>query len=223
LINQTPTGILVKPGMTNKSVNYREVFMARKASIARKTKETNIKLSINLDGKGNYNINTSIPFVDHMLSLMSKHGHIDVNVEAKGDIEIDYHHLMEDIGIVLGEAIKKALGEKHMIRRYGEAVTPMDESLAQVVIDLSGRAYLVYKVRLSKESTSIKNLGASLFEDFFRAMTNHAGMNLHIILHYGRDPHHIFEAIFKGLGRALRAAVEIHPKTKGVPSTKGTL
>jgi imidazoleglycerol-phosphate dehydratase len=197
--------------------------MPRKANIARKTKETNIKMSINLDGKGDYKINTSIPFVDHMLSLMSKHGHIDLHVEAKGDIEVDYHHLMEDIGIVLGDAIKKALGEKLQIRRYGEAITPMDESLAQVVIDLSGRAYLVYKVRLSKETASVKNLGVSLFEDFFRAMTNHAGMNLHIILHYGRDPHHIFEAIFKGLGRALRAAAEIHPKTKGVPSTKGTL
>jgi imidazoleglycerol-phosphate dehydratase len=197
--------------------------MPRKATITRKTKETNIKLSINLDGTGAYKANTSIPFVDHMLSLMSKHGHIDLNVEAKGDIEVDYHHLMEDIGIVLGEAIKKALGEKLQIRRYGEALTPMDESLAQVVIDLSGRAYLVYKVRLAKETALIQNLGVSLFEDFFRAMTNHAGMNLHIILHYGRDPHHIFEAIFKGFGRALRTASEIHPKAKGVPSTKGTL
>ena len=197
--------------------------MPRKATITRKTKETNIKLSINLDGTGVYKANTSIPFVDHMLSLMSKHGHIDLNVEAKGDIEVDYHHLMEDIGIVLGEAIKKALGEKLQIRRYGEALTPMDESLAQVVIDLSGRAYLVYKVRLSKETALIQNLGVSLFEDFFRALSNHAGMNLHIILHYGRDPHHIIEAIFKGFGRALRSAAEIHPKTKGVPSTKGTL
>lgn len=197
--------------------------MPRKASITRKTKETNIKLGINIDGKGDYKINTSIPFVDHMLSLMSKHGHIDLNVEAKGDIEVDYHHLIEDIGIVLGEAIKKALGEKLQIRRYGEAMTPMDESLAQVVIDLSGRSYLVYKVRTPKGSTQIQSLGVSLFEDFFRALTNHAGMNLHIILHYGRDPHHIFEAIFKGFGRALRAASEIHPKTKGVPSTKGTL
>lgn len=195
----------------------------RKAAVARKTKETDIKLSINLDGKGSYKINTSIPFVDHMLSLMSKHGHIDLNVEAKGDIEVDYHHLMEDVGIVLGEAIKKALGEKLQIRRYGEAVTPMDESLAQVVLDLSGRPYLVYKVRTPKGSAQIQSLGVSLFEDFFRALSNHAGMNLHIILHYGRDPHHIFEAVFKGFGRALHAASEIHSKTKGVPSTKGTL
>lgn len=197
--------------------------MQRKATVARKTRETDIKLTVNLDGKGNYKVNTSIPFVDHMLSLMSKHGHIDLNIEAKGDIEIDYHHLMEDIGIVLGDAIKKALGEKLMIRRYGEAVTPMDESLTQVVLDLSGRPYLVYKVKTPKGNTAIQTLGVSLFEDFFRAMTNHAGMNLHIILHYGRDPHHIFESIFKGFGRAMRSAVELHPKTRGVPSTKGTL
>ena len=197
--------------------------MPRKATVKRKTRETDIKVSINLDGKGNYKINTSIPFVDHILSLMSKHGHIDLNVEAKGDIEVDYHHTMEDIGIVLGDALKKALGGKLMIRRYGEALTPMDESLAQVVIDLSGRPYLVYKVKPPRGSTLIRNLQTSLFEDFFRALTNHADMNVHIILHYGRDLHHIFEAIFKGFGRALRTAVEMHPKTRGVPSTKGTL
>jgi len=195
----------------------------RKAKIERKTKETNIKVSLNLDGKGDYKINTSVPFVDHMLSLMAKHGHMDLNIEAKGDIEVDYHHLIEDIGIVLGEAIRKALGEKLKIRRYGEALTPMDESLAQVAVDLSGRPFLVYKVELPKRSTLIKNLPVSLFEDFFRALTNRAGMNLHIIFHYGRDPHHIFEAVFKGFGRALRSAVEMHPRTKGVPSTKGTL
>ncbi len=197
--------------------------MPRKATVARKTKETDIKITINLDGTGDYKINTSIPFVNHMLSLMSKHGHIDLNVEAKGDIEVDYHHLMEDLGIVMGEAIKKALGEKLQIRRYGEALTPMDESLAQVVIDLSGRPYLVYKVKSPKGDVQIQSLGISLFEDFFRALSNHASMNLHILLHYGRDPHHIFEAIFKGFGRALRTAAELHPKGKGVPSTKGVL
>ena len=197
--------------------------MTRKAAVSRKTKETDIKIHINLDGKGDYKINTSIPFFDHMLSLMSKHGHIDLDVQAKGDIEVDYHHLMEDVGIVLGEAISKALGKKLQIRRYGEAMTPMDESLAQVVIDLSGRPYLVYKVRTPRGSAQIQSLGVSLFEDFFRALTNNAGMNLHINLHYGRDPHHIFEAIFKGVGRALRSAAEIHPKVKGVLSTKGTL
>jgi imidazoleglycerol-phosphate dehydratase len=196
--------------------------MARKAKVSRKTNETNITVSINLDGKGDYNIDTSVPFVDHMLNLMSKHGHLDLNVKAKGDIEIDYHHLMEDLGIVLGEAIKKALGQKLRIRRYGETMTPMDESLAQVIIDLSGRPYLVYKVK-TKGSLLIQNLGISLFEDFFRSLSNSAGMNLHILLHYGRDPHHIIEAIFKGLGRALRMATEIHPHATGVPSTKGTL
>ncbi|GBD96871.1 MAG TPA: imidazoleglycerol-phosphate dehydratase HisB [Nitrospirae bacterium] len=197
--------------------------MARKAKVVRKTKETDIRLGINLDGKGDYRINTSIPFVDHMLTLMSMHGQIDLDVQAKGDIEVDYHHLMEDIGIVLGEAINKALGRKLQIRRYGESMTPMDESLAQVVIDLSGRPYLVYNVRTPRGSAQIQSLGVSLFEDFFRALSNNAGMNLHIILQYGRDPHHIFEAIFKGLGRALRSAVEIQTKTKGIPSTKGTL
>lgn len=197
--------------------------MPRKAAVSRKTKETDIKVTLNLDGRGNYKINTSVPFVDHMLSLMTKHSHLDLNIQAKGDIEIDYHHLLEDLGIVLGEAIRKALGEKLQIRRYGEALTPMDESLAQVAIDLSGRPYLVYKVRLPRGGTQIMNLGVSLFEDFFRALSNNAGMNLHIILQYGRDPHHIIEAIFKGVGRALRSAVEIHARTKGVPSTKGTL
>lgn len=197
--------------------------MPRKATVERKTKETNIKISLNLDGTGNSKINTSIPFVDHMLALMSKHGHIDMDIRARGDIEIDYHHLIEDIGIVFGDAIKKALGQKLMIRRYGEALTPMDESLVQVAIDLSGRPFLVYNVKLPKGNAMIRKLELNLFEDFFRALSNHAGMNLHISLFYGRDPHHIFEAIFKGLGRAMRTAVETHPKAKGVPSTKGTL
>ena len=197
--------------------------MPRKATVSRKTKETNIKLSLNLDGKGDYKINTSVPFVDHMLSLMSKHGHLDLNVQAKGDIEVDYHHLIEDLGIVLGEAIKKALGEKLRIRRYGEAMTPMDESLVQVVIDLSGRPYMVYKVKFPRGSSQIQNIPVSIFVDFFRALSNGAGMNLHINLQYGRDAHHILEAIFKGFGRALRMASEIHPRAKGVPSTKGTL
>lgn len=195
----------------------------RKAGIERKTKETSVKVNINLDGRGGYRVNTSIPFLDHMLSLMARHGHIDINIEAKGDIEVDYHHLTEDIGIVLGDAIKKALGERLMIRRYGESLTPMDESLVQIAIDLSGRPYLVYKVKIPRKVTKIKDIEVSLFEDFFRALTNRVGMNLHIILLYGRDTHHILEAIFKGFGRALRSAVEIHPKTKGIPSTKGIL
>ncbi len=197
--------------------------MARKARVTRKTKETDVKISINLDGKGTYKVNSSIPFVDHMLSLMSRHGHLDLDVQAKGDIEVDYHHLIEDIGIVLGEAINKALGGKMQIRRYGEAATPMDESLSQVVLDLSGRPYLVYRVKFPKGNNQIQDIPVSLFEDFFRALSNNAGINLHINLEYGRDAHHILESIFKGFGRALHAAVEIHGKSKGVPSTKGIL
>ena len=197
--------------------------MARKAKVARKTKETDISISINLDGKGDYKVNTSVPFLDHMLSLMSKHGHLDIDVQAKGDINVDYHHLIEDVGIVLGEAISKALGKKMGIRRYGEAATPMDESLSQIVLDLSGRPYLVYRVKYPRGNSQIQDIPVSLFEDFFRSLSNSAGMNLHIILQYGRDAHHILESIFKGFGRALRSAVEMHGKSKGVPSTKGTL
>jgi len=193
----------------------------RKARIERKTKETEILIEMNLDGKGRYNISTTIPFLDHMLSLFSFHGRIDLNVKATGDIEIDYHHLMEDLGIALGDAFKEALGEKKGIMRYGSSMVPMDESLARVIIDLSGRPYLVYKVRPPRGS--LRGLEISLFEDFFRALSNHAMINLHIIVEYGRDLHHIFEAVFKASGRAMREAVAIDPSMKGLPSTKGRL
>ncbi|MGD0885276.1 MAG: imidazoleglycerol-phosphate dehydratase HisB [Thermodesulfovibrionales bacterium] len=193
----------------------------RKVKVERKTKETDISLSMNLDGKGKHVIETSIPFLDHMLSLFSFHSQIDLDIRASGDIEIDYHHLMEDLGIVFGEAIKKALGDKGGIRRYGNATVPMDESVGQVVIDLSGRPYLVYKVKQPRGS--LRGLEVSLFEDFFRSVTNHAMMNLHIIVSYGRDLHHIFEAIFKAFGRSLREAVSVDPTMKGLPSTKGKL
>jgi len=193
----------------------------RKAKIERKTKETDIAIGINLDGKGRHDIATSIPFLDHMLSLLSFHGQIDLDIKASGDIEIDYHHLMEDLGIVFGETLRKALGNKEGIRRYGAMTVPMDESLAQVIIDLSGRPYLVYRVKQPRGS--LRGLEVSLFEDFFRALTSHAMINLHIIVKYGRDLHHIFEAIFKAFGRALREAVALDPKMKGLPSTKGKL
>lgn len=193
----------------------------RKAKLERKTKETDITINLNLDGKGKYNIATTIPFLDHMLSLFSFHGRIDLDVKAAGDTEIDYHHLMEDLGIALGEAFKDALGKKEGIRRYGSSMVPMDESLARVVIDLSGRPYLVYKVRPPRGS--LRGLEISLFEDFFRALSNHAMINLHIIVEYGRDLHHIFEAIFKAFGKAMREAVTIDPSMKGLPSTKGKL
>ena len=193
----------------------------RTAKLKRKTKETDISIDLNLDGKGDYDINTSIHFLDHMLNLCSFHGLIDMKIRATGDIEIDYHHLMEDLGITLGEAIKKAVGDKKGIKRYGEATIPMDESLARVVIDLSGRPYLVYKVKPLRGN--LRGLEISLFEDFFRSLSNHSLMNLHIVVEYGKDLHHIFEAIFKAFGRALKDAVSIDSRVKRLPTTKGKL
>jgi imidazoleglycerol-phosphate dehydratase len=193
----------------------------RTARVQRKTNETDITIQINLDGKGEYDIYTSIPFLDHMLNLFSFHGMMDLKIKARGDIEVDYHHLMEDIGITLGEVIKRAVGDKKGIRRYGRATIPMDESLATVVIDLSGRPYLVYNVKPPKGS--LKDLEISLFEDFFRALTTHAMITLHVNMEYGRDLHHIIEAVFKAFGRALREAVTIDKGAKVLPSTKGKL
>lgn len=193
----------------------------RTAKVQRKTNETDITIQINLDGKGEYDISTSIPFLDHMLNLFSFHGMMDLKIKATGDIEVDYHHLMEDLGITLGEVIKKALGDKKGIRRYGIATIPMDESLATVIIDISGRPYLVYNVKPPKGS--LKDLEISLFEDFFRALTTHAMITLHVNMEYGRDLHHIIEAIFKAFGRALRQAVTIDKGAKILPSTKGKL
>jgi imidazoleglycerol-phosphate dehydratase len=193
----------------------------RTATIERKTKETDIAIKLTLGGKGTTAVDTSIPFLDHMLNLFAFHGGIDLRINATGDIEIDYHHLMEDIGITFGEAIEKALGDKKGIRRYGSATIPMDESLARVVVDLSGRPYLVYRVKNPKGAA--RGLEFSLFEDFFRAFSNHAMMNLHINVEYGRDFHHVFEAIFKAFGRALGEAVSPDPRMKGLPTTKGKL
>jgi len=193
----------------------------RTATITRKTKETDISIKIAFGGKGAASIDTSIPFLDHMLNLLAFHGGMDLRVKASGDIEIDYHHLMEDLGITFGEVIKKALGDKKGIRRYGSATIPMDESLARVVVDLSGRPYLVYKVKPPKGT--VRGLEISLFEDFFRSLSNHAMMNLHIMVEYGRDLHHIYEAIFKAFGRALGDAVSVDPRMKGLPTTKGRL
>ena len=193
----------------------------RKAVVKRKTNETDIVVELNLDGKGDYKINTSIAFLDHMLSLMTMHGMFDLKISGTGDIQVDFHHLMEDIGISFGEAIAKAVGDKKGIQRYGHAVIPMDESLAEVALDLSGRPYLMYKVRAHKGR--VRDLEVSLFEDFFRALSNHAKMNIHIIVRHGRDLHHIYEAIFKAFGRALSGAVAKNVKRRGVPSTKGKL
>ncbi|MBI3397945.1 MAG: imidazoleglycerol-phosphate dehydratase HisB [Deltaproteobacteria bacterium] len=196
--------------------------MPRKAQIVRKTKETDITLNLNLDGKGMYTIDTSIPFLDHMLSLFTKHGLFDLKIKAKGDIEIDYHHTVEDIGICLGDALKKALGNKVGIKRYGSAVVPMDEAIASTTLDISDRPYLVYKVILPKK-VKIKNFDPDLMEDFLQAVVNRSGITLHIGVPYGRNMHHIIEAIFKAFGRALKEAVTIDPRIKGVMSTKGKL
>ncbi len=194
----------------------------RKAKIERKTKETNIAAEINLDGSGKYSINTSIPFLDHMLSLMCKHGLFDTKLKAKGDIEIDDHHTVEDVGIVLGKAVKQALGDMKGISRYGHSLTPMDEALTIVGIDISGRPYLVYKAEFPKKS-KLKDFDPDLIEDFLHAFVSNCGITLHANVLYGRNTHHIIEAVFKGIGRALRQAVTIDPRVKGLPTTKGKL
>jgi imidazoleglycerol-phosphate dehydratase len=191
----------------------------RTAKVERKTKETDIKVSVNLDGEGNYKIDTSIPFLDHMLSLMSKHSLFDMRIKAKGDTDIDFHHTVEDLGIVLGKAIKQALGSMEGISRYGRASVPMDEALALVSLDISGRPYLVYKVGFPRRS-KLKNFDSDLIEDFLQAFVSSSSITLHVESPYGRNTHHIIEAIFKGLGKALREAVTLDPRVKGVPSTK---
>ena len=193
----------------------------RKATVERNTAETQVKIELNLDGVGNGNIHTTIPFLDHMLDLLTRHGFFDLTVEAKGDTEIDDHHTVEDIGIVLGDALKQGLGNKEGIRRFGWAAVPLDEAMAQVVIDLSGRPFLVYNVKLPQ--SRIKTFDLGLFEDFFQAFVTHGALNLHVNVLYGRNPHHIMEAIFKGFAKALDQATSLDDRVVGVLSTKGQL
>ena len=195
--------------------------MSRKASIERVTKETQIRLSLDLDGKGKAKICTSVPFLDHMLDLFTRHGLFDMEVEAKGDIDIDFHHTVEDIGIVLGQAFREALGDKKGIHRYGQASVPMDETLAAVAIDLSGRPYLVYNVRIPK--VKIGEFDVELVREFFQAFVNNCGANLHVNVMYGENVHHILEACFKAAARALDQATRVDPRIEGVLSTKGKL
>ena len=194
---------------------------SRYAKIERTTSETFVKAELGLDGTGLGNISTTIPFVDHMLNLLAKHGLFDLTVEAKGDTEIDHHHTVEDIGIVLGMALKEALGEKAKIRRFGWATVPLDETLAEVVVDLSGRPFLVYNVELPHRQ--VKDFDLGLFEDFFQALVNQGALNLHINVKYGRNPHHIIEAVFKAFSKALDQAALIDDRVTGVLSTKGSL
>jgi len=193
----------------------------RSAAIDRETAETNIHMKLALDGTGRAAIDTGIPFFDHMLTLFAKHGFFDVTIKAKGDIEVDYHHTVEDVGIVMGDAFKKALGDKQGIRRYGYAVTPMDEALTSVAVDISNRPVLVYNVPL-KERRGIL-FDTLLSKEFFRALSNHLGMNLHINLKYGENEHHILESVFKAAARALDQATGKNDRILGVQSTKGTL
>ncbi len=194
---------------------------ARTTALSRKTNETNIELELNLDGIGKYDINTGIGFLNHMLELFSRHSLIDLKIEARGDLEVDEHHLVEDIGIVLGQALKQALGDKKGIQRYG-FLLPMDESLAEVALDLGGRQYLVWNVKFKRER--VGDMPTELFEDFFRAVSDNLQANLHVNLKYGRNEHHMAEAIFKAFARALRFAVDEDPRAKNLlPTTKGKL
>ncbi len=193
----------------------------RRATIERTTTETQVKVELVLDGRGRGQIQTTIPFLDHMLTLLAKHGFFDLTVQAKGDTDIDDHHTIEDVGIVIGDALKQALGSKEGIRRFGWASVPLDEALAQVTVDLSGRPYLVYRIDLPQRR--IKTFDLGLIEDFFQAFATHAGLNLHVNLLYGRNPHHIIEAVFKALAKALDQATALDERVSGVLSTKGKL
>ncbi len=191
----------------------------RIGKVNRTTTETDISIVFEPDRPGQIEVDTTLPFLNHMLNLMAFHGGFSLQVTARGDIEVDYHHLIEDIGICLGQAIKGAAADGTGIRRYGSAKIPMDEALAEVVIDVSGRPYLVYRIR--HRGDRLRDLPVSLFEDFFRALSNHAMLTLHILVHYGRDLHHIYEAVFKAFGIALSQALEVVSTQR--PSTKGTL
>lgn len=195
--------------------------MARKAEIYRKTTETEVSMELDLNGTGQGKISTTVAFMDHMLSLFARHGLVDLTIKSKGDTQVDDHHLVEDIGICLGDAVKKALGDKKGIQRYGSAMIPMDESLCSLAMDISGRPYLIYNVEFKSKKSD--KFDYSLLREFFKAFSDRSGITLHINLLYGRNSHHIAEAIFKALALALRKAVTIHGRIEGILSTKGSL
>jgi imidazoleglycerol-phosphate dehydratase len=198
-----------------------ETKKARRAEIERKTAETQISIKLNLDGEGTCDIATGIGFLDHMLTLLAKHSFMDLTVKAKGDLEVDSHHTVEDIGIVLGEALREALGDKAGIHRYGNCFIPMDETLAQVCLDFSGRPFLVFGAEIPK--IRLENYDTEMTEEFFRAVAMHCGLTLHIRVLYGSNVHHIIEAIFKAFARAVAEAAAVDPRVKGVMSSKGVL
>jgi len=193
----------------------------RRSAITRKTKETKISVELGLDGSGVYQVSTGIPFFDHMLESFAKHGLFDLQLAAEGEVAVDFHHTVEDVGIALGQAFREALGSAAGIRRYGSFVLPMAEAKVEVAIDVSNRPYVVYQVDLA--NSMIRDFDASLVEDFVRAFSQNAGLDLHINRSYGESPHHVAEAIFKGMARALRIAVEIDPRQQGLPTVKGAL
>ena len=193
----------------------------RTAEVRRKTKETEVSLRVNLDGTGRHSIHTGIPFFDHMVSLLAHHSCMDLSLKARGDIGVDAHHTVEDVGICLGDAIRKALGEAKGIQRYGMALIPMDEALASVALDISMRPWLVFHVKLKR--SRIGTFDLELVEEFFKALCNHGRMTLHINLLYGKNSHHMVEAVFKGFGRALGQAISLDERSSRVPSTKGML
>lgn len=195
--------------------------MGRTAKVSRKTKETDITVSLDLDGSGKAEIQTGMPFFNHMVEIFGRHGLFDIDLQAKGDIDVDYHHTVEDVGLALGQAFKEGLGDKKGICRFGEASVPLDETLAQVVVDLSGRPYLSYNVKI--RPGRVGDFDTDLPHEFFQALANQLGMNLHINLVRGENPHHIIEACFKALARAMERATRIDPRIQGVLSTKGSL
>lgn len=196
-------------------------FMQRKAKVQRKTSEVDVTIQINLDGRGEYKINTGVPFFDHMLEQFSKHGYFDLEINAEGDIEIDFHHTVEDVGLALGEVILKALGDKKGITRFGESFVPFDEALVFAAVDLSGRPYCVYKIDTPK--SKVGDFDIELAEEFFKSFTNTLKCNLHIEIKSGDNLHHIIEATFKAVGRAMDKATSIDKRSQEVPSTKGVL
>ena len=195
--------------------------MPRISTINRKTNETQIDLSLDLDGTGKFDLATGVGFFDHMLTHVAKHGLFDLNVKCAGDLHIDAHHSVEDVGICFGKALAQALGDKTGIRRYGSATVPMDETLVTAAVDLSGRPFLVWNADVANET--LGTFHSSLGEEFWRAVSSAGAFNLHVILHHGRNTHHILEAGFKAIARALRAATELDPRASGIPSTKGVL
>jgi imidazoleglycerol-phosphate dehydratase len=193
----------------------------RSATTTRRTNESEVRVEINLDGSGDYEVSTGIPFLDHMLQSLARHGLFDLRVTAKGDLAVDTHHTLEDVGITLGQSFREALGSAEGIRRYGSTLLPMSEAKVEVSVDVSNRPYLVYKVGLANDR--IGTFDATLMEDFFYAFSQNAGIDLHIERRYGKNPHHIIEACFKGLARSLRVAIERDPRVKGLPTVKGAL